>query len=100
MYNSTITSTTNKKYSSAKKAENIVNKAKEMAGFTKTATIHNLRHAFAKHLLDAGYDIRYVQKLLGHKNIKKTQIYTHVNSESIKKIKSPIANLNIKRCTP
>ena len=64
-----------------------------MAGITKNATIHTLRHAFATHLLDAGYDIRYVQKLLGHKSIKTTQIYTHVSNNELKKIKNPLDKL-------
>ena len=64
-----------------------------MAGITKNATIHTLRHAFATHLLDAGYDIRYVQKLLGHKSIKTTQIYTHVSNNDLKKIKNPLDKL-------
>lgn len=81
------------KHLSIRSAEKIFNKAKEKAGITKIATIHTLRHAFATHLLDAGYDIRYVQKLLGHKNIKTTQIYTHVCNKDLKKIKNPLDRL-------
>jgi site-specific recombinase XerD len=57
---------------SIRSAEKIFDKAKEKADVTKYATIHTLRHAFATHLLDAGYDIRYVQALLWHKSIKTT----------------------------
>lgn len=63
------------------------------AGIKKPVTLHWLRHSYATHLLESGTDLRFIQELLGHKSSKTTEIYTHVSTKSLQKIKSPFDDL-------
>ncbi len=82
------------KYSS-KSVQKIFQTALLNSGVKKHASVHTLRHSFATHLLEHGTDLRYIQELLGHKNSKTTEIYTHVTNKGLEKIHSPIDHLKL-----
>ncbi len=73
---------------------NIFSKSCGRAGIKKHVTVHTLRHSFATHLLENGTNLRYIQKLLGHNGSKTTEIYTHVSTENLANITSPLDLLN------
>jgi len=68
----------------------IYDKARGKAGIQRGAGLHTLRHSFATHLLENGYDIRKIQILLGHSCLSTTMIYVHVSRKTLSKIKSPL----------
>jgi len=80
---------------SATSVQMVFKRAKKKAGITAPATVHTLRHSFATHLLENGTDLRYIQTLLGHASSKTTEIYTHVSTKALGKIRSPLDNLDL-----
>ncbi len=79
---------------SCRSAQQVFKHALIRANINKPVGIHSLRHSFATHLLEKGTDIRYIQELLGHNDIKTTLLYTSVTDKSIRKIKSPLDDIN------
>jgi integrase/recombinase XerD len=79
---------------SAESLAKVLKNALSLAGNRKPVTLHWLRHSYATHLLESGTDLRYIQELLGHKSSKTTEIYTHVSSKQLQKIRSPFDDLD------
>ncbi len=84
---------TSEKHLSIRSVQKIFEKSKNLAKIQKDVSIHSLRHSFATHLLEKGVQIRYIQQLLGHSNIKTTEIYTHVANNKLEQIESPLDSL-------
>ena len=70
-----------------------VKRAARAAGIDKPVSCHTLRHSFATHLLERGYDIRTVQELLGHSDVSTTMVYTHVMNKGARGVRSPLDRL-------
>jgi integrase/recombinase XerD len=78
---------------SEKSLQSVLKQVLQKTNITKPVTLHWLRHSFATHLLEQGTDIRFIQELLGHKDIKTTLIYTEISDKNIRKIISPLDTL-------
>ncbi len=78
---------------SIRSVQTVFKNAMQKAKINKRVGVHSLRHSYATHLIEQGTDIRFVQDLLGHNNIKTTMVYTNLTDASIRKIKSPLDNL-------
>lgn len=79
---------------SIRSAQLVFKAAMQKAKINKEVGIHGLRHSFATHLLENGTDIRFIQELLGHNDIKTTLRYTHVSQKTLSKVKSPLDDIN------
>ncbi len=84
---------TRRHHADEKGIQRAIKQAVRDAGLVKPATPHTLRHSFATHLLQSGYDIRTVQELLGHKDVTTTMIYTHVLNRGGRGVESPLDRL-------
>ncbi len=81
---------TRRHHADEKNLQRAIKQAVRRIGLNKRVTTHTLRHSFATHLLESGYDIRTVQELLGHKDVKTTMIYTHVLNKGGRGVQSPL----------
>src|SRR5207244_13299885 len=82
--------TTSRHHVSEQNVQRAVKTALRAAGIKKNGSCHAFRHSFATHLLEDGYDIRTVQELLGHKDVRTTMIYTHVLNKGGRGVRSPL----------
>lgn len=78
---------------SVRSAQIIFKKAFNRLGLSHNFSFHSLRHSYATHLLESGTNLRYIQELLGHNDIKTTLRYTHVSKNALENIESPLDNL-------
>jgi site-specific recombinase XerD len=82
---------------STRSLQQIFHRAKTAANIMQPVTFHSLRHSYATHLHEAGTDIKLIQELLGHNDLKTTLRYTHVSNLTLEKIKSPFDRLNLQK---
>ncbi|MBI9035865.1 MAG: tyrosine-type recombinase/integrase [Bacteroidales bacterium] len=80
---------TNRLFIAATNKANILKKATKAAGIRRRVYIHSLRYSFATHLPEDGWDISYIQELMGHRSIKTTSIYTHIVNDALTTAKCP-----------
>ena len=78
---------------SARAVQKVISNVARRSGIQKSVHVHTLRHSFATHLLESGEDIRKIQELLGHSNLSTTQLYTHISTAELKKVKNPLDSL-------
>jgi len=81
------------KHITERTVQKIFQNACKKGGIKKNVSVHSLSHSFATHLLESGIDLRYIQELLGHKNSKTIEIYTHVSTKNLSAIIPPLDNL-------
>src|SRR3954470_20097493 len=84
-------------YSPGSALQKAIKRALKDTGITKRAGPHALRHSFATHLLESGYDIRTIQELLGHSDVSTTMIYTHVLNQGGRGVRSPLDHVVTER---
>jgi len=82
---------------STRSLQQVFHRAKDASKIMQPVTFHSLRHSYATHLHEAGTDIKLIQELLGHNDLKTTLRYTHVSNLTLEKIKSPFDRLNLKK---
>lgn len=75
--------------------QGMIGRARVRSGIVKRATARTLRHSYATHLLEAGTDIRVIQRLLGHATLASTEVYTHVSCQRLAEVRSPLDRLNV-----
>ena len=81
---------TRRHHASSDSVQREVKRAIRLSGITKHGGCHTLRHSFATHMLEDGYDLRTIQELLGHADVRTTQIYTHVPNRGVRGVRSPL----------
>jgi site-specific recombinase XerD len=84
----------------ARTVQHVVTDAAKRAGISKRISPHTLRHSFATHLLEQGVDLRYIQELLGHASSRTTELYTHVTTPALTRIRSPLDMLDLHLTPP